>query len=77
MNLWLPIVVVVVVALVLVALRSRRSGGSPLVVVDRPGADYTREREDTRVGTMSAEDREWEAASLRRDATRREDAGSR
>ena len=39
-----------------------------------PGADYRTDREDSRLGGMSAEDRAWEEASLQTERETRERA---
>ncbi|MDQ3694609.1 MAG: hypothetical protein M3464_13430 [Chloroflexota bacterium] len=66
---WYLIVIVVVAALVVLYLRGRqrnqRSGGDSQTGGDA-GRDFGVEREGTRLTGMSAEDREWETASQRR-----------
>jgi hypothetical protein len=75
-DLWFVLVVVVVVVLALFYLRTRRkASGSPPVGSGRADGDYVRGREDSRVTGMSAEDRDWEAASLQRDVDRRGPSG--
>lgn len=63
---WYALIIVVVVAgAVFVYSRSRNtspSGGG----ADEATRDYQGEREADRLGGMSAEDREWEAASVER-----------
>ncbi|HEV2129185.1 MAG TPA: hypothetical protein VGR22_11250 [Thermomicrobiales bacterium] len=62
---WYAFLVVVIVASVYLVLRIRRSR-APRSDTDATSRDYTGDREAHRVGEMSDEDREWEAASLRR-----------
>ncbi len=74
MDLWYVLVVVAVVAVALFLFRSRRTGGGP-AATGRGSEDFVQGREDARVTGMSQEDRDWEAASLQRDATRRGPSG--
>ena len=71
MELWYVLVVVAVVAVALFVIRGRRRGGGP-VETGRGSEDFIQGREDARASGMSQEDRDWEAASLQREATRRE-----
>ncbi len=70
-NWWYVLVIVVLAALgILYYLRYRRSsaGGAPLNRRDtvRPNRDFAQERETSRTGHMSEEDRAWEADSIER-----------
>jgi hypothetical protein len=74
---WWWVVVLVVLALAgALYLRSRRAGAGPngggrqVAGAGRP--DFRQDREDSRVGGMSEEDRAWETASLRTDRETRE-----
>ena len=78
---WYVIAIVGLAAVGVVYLRARRTGtgrGSndgPDSARARP--DFTQDREASRLSGMSAEDRAWEAASLRTNrATRERDAES-
>ncbi len=62
---WYAFLIVVIVASVYLILRIRRSD-APRSDAGATSRDYTGDREAHRVGGMSDEDREWEAASLRR-----------
>ncbi len=70
MSSWWYVILVLLVALVAVVyLRDRRNRagtqrGQQTEVID--GRDFQTERTDSRHAGMSAEDREWETASLRR-----------
>lgn len=62
---WYALIIVAVLAaayIVFTRLRSSDTSGT----VDNSTRDYQGERETDRLGGMSAEDREWEAASLER-----------
>jgi FtsZ-interacting cell division protein ZipA len=61
------IVVVLIIAVVGVRNRQERERYRP---DDRANRNYVGEREDTRLGGMSAEDRDWEQASLQRNRDR-------
>ena len=75
-DLWYVLVVVVVVVLALFYLRTRRKvSAQPPVGSGRTDGDYVRGREDSRVTGMSAEDRDWEAASLQREVDRHRPSG--
>ena len=67
MSDWLIILlaIVVVAAAVVAYMRVRAANASGPETAD-PSRNYTNERESDRVGGMSDEDREWEAASLKR-----------
>jgi hypothetical protein len=74
MDIWLIVLVIFVVSLItVVALGLRNARRSPSV--DDPPAvepDYVAERETSRQGAMSEEDRAWQAASQEKDRTNRE-----
>jgi len=74
MDLWYVLVIVAIVAVALFFLRTRRTGGGSSTL-GRGSEDFVRGREDARVSGMSQEDRDWEAASLQRDADRRGPSG--
>lgn len=63
------IVVVLIVAVVVVRNRQERERHRPRPD-DRADRNYAGEREDTRLGGMSAEERDWEQASLQRNRDR-------
>ena len=66
---WYVIVIValIVIAVFFVRNRQERERYRP---DDRADRNYVGEREDTRLGGMSAEDRDWEQASLQRNRDR-------
>ncbi|MBA3449591.1 MAG: hypothetical protein H0T18_00095 [Chloroflexia bacterium] len=71
-NTWLIIAVVVLAAaaILLMLYRKNQSVAREFQIrrgtTPDAGRDYTQEREDARVAHMSAEDREWETATLQR-----------
>jgi LPXTG-motif cell wall-anchored protein len=65
-NWWIILVIVVLVAAGLFYFRSRRERHEDVVAGAASTRDYAQEREDSRVGQMSEEDRTWEAASLQK-----------
>lgn len=78
MSEWWYVIVIVVVAVLAVLFfrdrQQRRDADANRPVDADSTRDYRAEREDTRVTGMSAEDREWEAASLRRNQENRDRA---
>jgi FtsZ-interacting cell division protein ZipA len=74
-QVWILVAVVVIVAIIFAYQRSRQSqvrqsrdlrmGAQELGRAQSPGEELS-QREDRRLGAMSAEDREWEQASLQR-----------
>jgi membrane protein implicated in regulation of membrane protease activity len=82
---WIAIVIVLVVAAIFVFLRSRRTEADRAqdrrITVQKEGGAHSAgeeisQREDRRLGGMSAEDRAWETASLERQRDRDEQARS-
>ena len=76
---WYVIAIVGLAAVGALYLRARRTGGGSNDGRDgaRTRADFTQDREDSRLSGMSAEDRAWEDASLRTSReTRERDAES-
>jgi membrane protein implicated in regulation of membrane protease activity len=76
---WIVIVAVLVVAAIVVVLRSRRSQADQAqdrrINLQQQGraqsaGEEISQREDRRLGGMSAEDRAWETASLERQRDR-------
>ncbi|HYH12891.1 MAG TPA: hypothetical protein VD789_11095 [Thermomicrobiales bacterium] len=63
---WYALIIVVVLAVAVVAYMRARSSGATGGSAGDASRDYRGERETDRLGGMSAEDREWEAASLER-----------
>lgn len=76
MDWWTVLLVAAIAAVALFYLRARRSAAGSPAEPPRAGADHARGREEARTAGMSAEDRDWEAASQRRDAARREGGGA-
>lgn len=72
---WIILLVILIVTAAVIAYTRVRGGSTPDPETD-PSRNYTDERETDRVGGMSAEDREWEAASIQRnrDAEERDTA---
>jgi hypothetical protein len=71
MSNWYLIVLVIIAASgIFLLLRSRNAGATRREVErraeSRPGPAHVEDREDARLGNMSAEDRAWETASLQR-----------
>lgn len=82
---WVVLVLVLAVVAVIALMRSRRTQASKaqdhrMSVQQQAGAHSAAEeisqREDRRLGGMSAEDRDWEQASLQRNREREELAQS-
>jgi hypothetical protein len=74
-NIWwivLAIFVLAVIAVVSVVLRNARQGPSVNAQPPASDRDFVQEREASRLGGMSEEDRAWQAASLEKDRTTRE-----
>ncbi len=76
---WVVIVAVLIVGAIVVAVRSRQTQADHAqdrrMTVQREGgahslAEELSQREDRRLGGMSAEDRAWETASLERNRAR-------
>ena len=71
---WFVIAAVIVVVAVIVFLRSSRTKGGSMRDEQqdraRTSAEHVAQREDRRRAGMTAEDREWEEASLRRSRER-------
>jgi hypothetical protein len=69
-NWYLIVLVVIVGAGMLLLLRSRNAGATRREAEQRaqsrPGPAHIQDREDARLANMSAEDRDWEKATLRR-----------
>lgn len=67
MDWWLVIAIAVIVTVGMRFLRARRT--SAITGNDRavaPPGNFTQDREDNRVSSLSAEDQAWEAASQQR-----------
>lgn len=69
-NWYLIVVVVLAVAGILLFVRYRNAGATRLQTEQReqsrPGPAHVQDREVARLANMSAEDREWETATLQR-----------
>ena len=68
-NWWIILIIVVLVAAGLFYVRSRRAGSEQFKTgppISPPDRNYSQEREDSRVGQMSEEDRTWQEASLQK-----------
>ena len=65
-NWWIILLIVVLVAAGLFYVRSRRERHEDVIVGAASTRDYVQEREASRAGQMSEEDRTWQEASLQK-----------
>jgi len=78
MSNWMLIVLVVLAVVgILLLLNRNRNASTRRIDIERQarlprGPDYAKDREDSRLANMSAEDRDWETASLLRNQANQE-----
>lgn len=71
---WIVLALFVLAAIVVLAVvwRNARQGSSENAPTSAPDRDFAADREASRLSGMSAEDRDWQAASLEKDRANRE-----
>ena len=75
MNIWwivLAIFVLAAISVLVVVMRSSRQGPEVNAQPPAPDRDYVQDRDASRLGGMSEEDRAWQAASLEKERATRE-----